>query len=372
MTGVPKRPRIARRRFLAGLAASGLVAAGRGKAAARSEPPAFFVAGYGVGSAYRGGRPVAEDSELARALPSGYDGTVTMMTRVGPAAGETVRALFPLRGHQILVSPDRATVLFVGMNDRGMILADAGSLDLLARAAPHDETALFGGHACAAADGGVIFVAERRAIDRPFSGRPDDHFGAITVRDPRSLAVIERFDSFGIAPHEVVLMADGRHLAVANYGSTGWPADMAGAFPGLPHGVEPSVTVIDSRSGRLAAKVVGPDPRQEMRHLAALSGDRIAAVPVRPTTFGDGQRARSGLTEVYEPDRSDRQGRGYLPVPLMHISLTDGRSEVRRALADPPLSLIIFYRLIFNLYQLWMSCLFNVLRNLFFASNVYR
>ena len=32
---------------------------------------------------------------------------------------------------------------------------------------------------------------------------------------------------------------------------------------------------------------------------------------------------------------------------------------------DPPLSLIIFYRLIFNLYQLWMSCLFNVLRNLF-------
>ena len=337
-TGKPIR--LNRRRFVAGLAAGGLLAsAPRAPAAEQSangHAPIYFAAGYSTGFAFRHGRPVVEDPEMGRALPPEYDGTITMMTRIGTADDPEVRALYPLRGHQILVAPDRRSVLFVGMNDPGLASVDFTSLDLQRIAKPHDEGFLFGGHACFSADGRALFVAERRTPDRPFGGTPQAHFGRITVRDPRSLAVIDRLDCFGIAPHEIALMPDGRHLAVANYGSTGWPSDMGDAFSGLPFGVEPSVTVIDSETGRLAAKLVAPDPRQEMRHLAALGGARIAAVPVRPTSFEDAQRSKQVLSEVYEPDRTDHLGRGYLPTPLLHVSLAEPEPRVTPIEADPP------------------------------------
>ncbi len=329
-----------RRTFVSGLTASGILVSAHGSTLAMVEgtrrETIYFVAGYSIGSAYRYGRPVVEDPEMSRALPPGHDGSITMITRVEPAADREVRALYPLRGHQIVVSPDRKSVVFVGMNDPRLALVDFTTLRLWRMGKPHDESFVFGGHACFSSDGSALFVAERRMPDRPFTGNPQDHFGLITVRDPQSLAVIDRFDCFGIAPHEIALMPDRRHLAIANYGSTGWPVEMGDAFHGLPFGVEPSVTVVDSETGKLAAKIISPDRRQEMRHLTALSGDRIAAVPVRPTSFGDAQRSKSSLSEVYEPDRTDHLGRGYLPAPLLHVSLADRQPVVKPILADPP------------------------------------
>ena len=155
-----------RRRFVSGLTASGILVSAHGSTLAMVEgtrrESIYFVAGYSIGSAYRYGQPVVEDPELSRALPPGHDGSITMITRVEPAADREVRALYPLRGHQIVVSPDRKSVVFVGMNDPRLALVDFTTLRLWRMGKPHDESFVFGGHACFSSDGSALFVAERR------------------------------------------------------------------------------------------------------------------------------------------------------------------------------------------------------------------
>jgi len=236
-----------------------------------------LVPGYEPDAAYLRGRPLRADAVAARALPAGYDGIVTMVSRVDTRGGETRRALMPISGHAIAVAPGGADALWVGMNDPVLLRFATETLDVLGMALPHAEGYVFGGHAVYAIDRGVAFVAERRDPGLRFTGSPEDHTGRIAVRDPDSLAVLDVWNGHGIAPHDLTLTADGRYLVIANYGSTAWPEGQGTPAPGIGYGVEPCVTVLDTADGTLVAKLPGTRRIHEVRHVAAHRLDRIVS-----------------------------------------------------------------------------------------------
>ncbi len=293
--------------------------------------------GYKTAKAYRRGQPLIVDRRAARALPRGYDGPVTMITRIALDADSVERALFPIVGHAVTLDPGRSRALFVGKNDDALLVIDPASLDLAAIARPHAEDFLFGGHVAFTADGKTVFAVERRDPSAPYTGRPADHFGRISLRDADTLRVLDSFDCAGIAPHDIALFDGGRHLAVANYGSTDWPADVEAPTTRLPYGVEPSLTIIEAASGRLAHKEVAPKRRNQVQHVAAGGLDRIAVLQSRLAAFDDAQLVLRGRDHVYYSEAPDGCGRSYLPVPLLHYDL--GAATPKRAIVmtDDPL-----------------------------------
>lgn len=332
-----------RRNFLRGaaaLAAAGLAALPPARAAlaaaatATNRTAVFFLPGYAPESAYFAGRPVAKHPRFTANLPDGYDGPVTLVTRVDGTTRSVKRALMPVFGHEINVAPDGRTAFFNCMNQAEMLAFDTETLAVVARAEPHRRKFMGGGHSVFAPDGGVLYVAER-ADWRRFRGSPERHFGRIVLREPATLKVLDSFDCHGIAPHEINLLADGQHMAVANYGRTTWPTRKEA----LPEVVEPSLTIVEIASGKLVHKVISPDTRFEVRHIAAPRRDRIFAIQGRLARFADTQTAMTAWPVVYEPDIwAAIEGYGYLPAPVLHYAQGAAGLEPRAvATPDPTL-----------------------------------
>ncbi|MEX2650799.1 MAG: DUF1513 domain-containing protein [Alphaproteobacteria bacterium] len=324
------------------LAAGAAVAAG---AAARSGLAAtprasYFVPGYVPDAAFRRGTPLVEDDQAARAIPDGYGGPMTMVSRIDPTAESIRRAVLPFAGHAIAVHPTGGSALFVAMNGPVSFNFDAESLDVVRSIEAHDHGYVFGGHAVFARERGVVLVTERRDTTLRFTGSAAEHYGRISVRDADSLAVLDVWDCQGIAPHELTLTADGGHVVVANYGSTAWPADRESPVEGVDYGVEPCLTVLDAANGTLVAKRLGPDRKTEVRHVAAHRLDRIVGLQVRATSFEDAQRRLRRVEGIYERDSSERDGLGYLPVPFLLADATAETEAPRTLMADDPMRMI--------------------------------
>ena len=238
------------------------------------------------------------------------DGTGTLLTRVDEGDGSVRRALMPLRGHAIVVAPSRARAVWASMNGDSLLSFDPHSLELETFVSAHGEGFIGGGHAVFTAAGDQVLVAERKRYG-PQPARPEEQFGRITIRDPKDLSVLESYSCHGVSPHQIRILADGRHIAISNYGSTNLPK------PGEPLQIlEPSLTVLELASGRLLTKWIGPDPRYELRHLAAHSLDRIAAILAHVVPAEDAQSLRLARDRVYEPDLSVEADYAYLPAPI--------------------------------------------------------
>lgn len=151
------------------------------------------------------------------------------------------------------------------------------------------------------------------------------------------MRVVDRFSCHGIAPHDIRLLEDGKHVAISNYGSV---AGSDGYGPGkLPHNLEPCVTILEAGSGRLAAKAVGSVRSNEIRHLVAPRLDRVFTIQARLGTFDDAAEAMHGYTEIYEGDVPADDGDNYLPAPMLgsRISGAETATVRRVTLSDPTL-----------------------------------
>jgi hypothetical protein len=322
-----------RRDVLLGGVGLGLSAAGLDGVARALAPPRaiYFVPGYAPERAYHRGRPLPEDPLLARGVPDGFEGSLTLVTRIDETDGSVRRAVLPLSGHEITVSADGRRAVFNSLNDPHCVTFDPVSLDG-ATIRPHGEGWIGAGHALYLPGGEGLVIAERRPW-AAFTGDPRDHHGRIAIRDPDGFALLEAFDCGGMAPHEIGLLDDGRHLAVANYGKTLWPD---GSWRnGLMHRVAPSLTVLEIGSGRLVHEVRNADPRYEVRHLAAHGFERLFAIQARMETFAASQEAMAAWDDgVYEADvYSGGTDVGYLPAPLLRY-----RFGPEGATADPILT----------------------------------
>ena len=324
---------VGRREVLGGLAATVAGAAlAPAKGALPREAAFFLIPGYAYDAAYFEGRPVSHHPGFTKALPRGYAGPATMVTRLDEDDATLRRALMPVAGHEITVAPDGRRAFFNSLNGTSMVSFDPASLEADAVVAPHAEGYIGGGHAVYSLDGRHLFVAERRDWVA-YAGRPEAHHGRIVVRDAESLTILEVIDCHGIAPHEVALLADARHLVVANYGRTGWPDGRDDHA--LPFVLEPSLTVIESGSGKLVHKIVSPDPSFEVRHVAAHDPSRIFAIQARLAPFADTQSMMTDWPEVYEPDVwSAGSDIGYLPAPVLRYRLDGTEPQVSETITS--------------------------------------
>ncbi|NNL65993.1 MAG: DUF1513 domain-containing protein, partial [Myxococcales bacterium] len=165
---------------------------------------------------------------------------------------------------------------------------------------------------------------ERRRF-APYRGAPALHHGALVLRDPETLAEIQRVDCHGIGPHEIDLLEDGRHVAVANYGNTELPGKREGYAI-----VETSLTVVELATGKLVHKAI-PEPREgadwQVRHLAAQRLDRMLAILVHNVPTDTMPDFFAALPGVYEPDLTSDPGLGYFPAPLLRVDARAGRTR---------------------------------------------
>lgn len=293
---------------------------------------AVYVPGYRAQAARYKGAPATLDPKLARALPHDYAGITTLLTRVG-RAGDVRQAIFPIRGHGVHLAPDARTGVFSSLEGRTLISFEAESLDVVALARPHRPDWLFGGHAAYSAGGRHLLVAERAPLG-PYRGRPEAHYGAISLRDPATLQVIEVMSCHGIAPHELALIGEGPLVAVANYGSVPAKGSVDYGFPRQP--IEPCATLVDVTSGRLIHKVVMPDPSSEPRHIAGNRLDRLFAVQSQVMKSAGAPNFDGESPLAYEADFTFDSTFTYLPAPVVRIAIGQERTEATASHARDP------------------------------------
>jgi hypothetical protein len=161
------------------------------------------------------------------------------------------------RGHDIAV--DRVRGRAVAFSRRPGTFAVAfktdGSGEPNVFAAREDRT--FSGHGIFSRDGRVLYATENDN---------DTGDGLLGIYDASSWRRIGEMATHGIDPHEVILLADGATLAVANGG-----IEMSGREKLNIAAMEPSLVFLDGASGELKAQHKLPLQLNQLsiRHIAA-------------------------------------------------------------------------------------------------------
>lgn len=167
----------------------------------------------------------------------------------------------PGRGHDIVPSPSgKRVVIMARRPDRFALIVDlkAGDIQHHIQASQGHH---FYGHGCFSADGSLFYTSENHY---------ETGDGVIGVRNTnKSFELLGHFPSGGIGPHEILLTADGRSLAIANGGIRTHP-DTGRSKLNLET-MAPSLTLVDSATGALTARhTLGSEHHQlSIRHLAA-------------------------------------------------------------------------------------------------------
>lgn len=279
----------------------------------------LFVPGYLSDEAYTGDQLIVDVPGVSRVTP-GWNGGVTLlsMLEITNRQVEPIRAAYPLNGHGLALFPSLGVGVFAGMESDSTIGFNLDTLDLTAMARPLNKEWLFGGHAARMPDGKHVAVAERHpALPRSGNRQADiaRMSGRIVIRDAKTLTPVGEFPCYGIRPHDIYIGADGRHIAVANYGST------VARETRNPTGIDvlaPGIAVIELASGKLMTWVDGVDGLAELRHLVAPRLNRIFAMTVRMGLGG------SPNAELAEPEPNTDPPVRFLP--SLPIRVANGRA----------------------------------------------
>jgi predicted secreted protein len=267
---------------------------------------AVFVPGYHPEHAYANGRPLAENRRFNRAVRD--QPLQQMLTRVG-FDGSIRQTLLPVAAHDVEVAPDGSIGVLCSMDGEQHTAFDPETLELAAIGPSLGDGWHGGGHAVYL-DGGSTVILSERAPSTPFQGKLENHYGRLTVRDPKTLKIAETYSTHGIDPHDIRLTDDGKYIVAANYGST--ISGKTGKFTIPRNVVQASITVIELSSGKLVDKRVTGKGKIELRHLAAGGLDRIFAIQA---LYGDDRadaRQRAADSIAYESDITTDPGYNYM------------------------------------------------------------
>jgi uncharacterized protein len=171
------------------------------------------------------------------------------------------------RGHDIAISPDRSTaVVFARRPGFFALVVDLAGRRRVATFAPPAGRHFYG-HGFFSADGRLVYATENDyEADRGVLGIYDIAAG---------YARIGEIDSHGIGPHEALLMADGRTIAIGNGGVATHP-DFDRIKLNLPT-MQPSLVYLDAATGDLIEKVTLPASLHQLslRHMAETADGTI-------------------------------------------------------------------------------------------------
>lgn len=247
-----------------------------------TSPGRIYVPGYLSDEAYAGDQLMVDLPGVSR-VPQEWQGGVTLLSVLDLAnmQAQPVRAAYPLHGHGVELFPSLGVGIFAGMESDSIVGFSLDSLDMTAIARPLNDGWLFGGHAVRLPDGLHFAVAERHPAFPRSGNRQTDITrmqGRIVIREAKTLASVNEFPCYGIRPHDVCISADGKHITVANYGST--VASESAHTAGIDV-LAPGIAIIELASGKLVSWVDGIDSLAELRHLVAPRLDRVFAMTVR-------------------------------------------------------------------------------------------
>jgi hypothetical protein len=174
------------------------------------------------------------------------------------------------RGHDIAIDPiSRRGAVFGRRPGYFGVLFDLDGNAEPQVFAPEPDRHYFG-HGTFSADGKLLYTSEHN-IDTG-----DGVIGIYDVSGP--VRRVGEFPSFGVGPHEAVLLTDGKTLAIANGGFATDPA--TGREPIDIAGMEPNMAFVDVRTGELLVK------HGMTEELRALSVRHLAASATGEVWFG--------------------------------------------------------------------------------------
>lgn len=180
--------------------------------------------------------------------------------------GELKTSKAPLRGHAVLFDPTHPWLALV-MGRRPSNHAyqfDVRSGEVVARFSAEDDRHFFG-HGIYLPDGRHLLTTENDLV----TGQ-----GRIVVRDSRSFKVLQEYSSYGVGPHELLLFADGKTLAVANGGFLSGAE--SGGRPAASDDMKSSLVYLDVCNGARLGDYRMPVPRLSLRHLAMAPNGTLA------------------------------------------------------------------------------------------------
>ncbi|SEA89960.1 hypothetical protein SAMN05660964_02769 [Thiothrix caldifontis] len=183
------------------------------------------------------------------------------LTRLDIASGTTDSQAVPFRGHGMLPLHDGRVILFGRRPgfECAVVNWSNGMQRIPATAGHH-----FDGHGCLSAQGDVLFTTENHF---------DAKRGVLGIRDSQTFQHLGEYDTFGLDPHEVQLMPDGKTLVVANGGIETHP-DFGRRKLNLDT-MQPSLVYIDAASGKKIDEYRLPDRYLSIRHLIATADGNV-------------------------------------------------------------------------------------------------
>lgn len=150
------------------------------------------------------------------------------------------------------------------------------------------------GHGCFGADGKVLYTSESDYR----TGK-----GKIGIRDALNYQLLGEYESYGVGPHEIKLLPDGKTLVVANGGIRTHP-DSGRKKTNLAT-MSPSLTYIDLNSGKKLDDFRLHETKASIRHLdVAADGSVVFAMQVQRSAVGHGRTLP--LAGIHKPGRALR------------------------------------------------------------------
>jgi len=172
------------------------------------------------------------------------------------------------RGHGVAVDPadpNRAVMVGRRPGEYGVVADLTG-----ARVRHRFETVRhrrFGGHGCFTTDGSHFVTAE---LDVQTAE------GTLAIRDARTFELVGEVPTYGIGPHELAPMPDGRTFVVGNGGILTRPE--TGADKLNLDTMQSTLTYVDLSSGAMVSEHLVAEAKASIRHLAVAEDGTVIAV----------------------------------------------------------------------------------------------
>lgn len=171
----------------------------------------------------------------------------------------------PNRGHDLIGIPNKPgrALVFGRRPNRFAMEVDFNSGKIVQEISSQFDSHFFG-HGVLSLDGEFLYTTENLY---------DQKQGMITVRETQSYAVVDRFYSYGIGPHQLKMMPDGESLVVASGGILTHP-DWPRMKLNIPK-MASNLAYINRHSGELIDSVNPPDHQLSLRHLDVSASGQV-------------------------------------------------------------------------------------------------
>ncbi|MEM7294262.1 MAG: DUF1513 domain-containing protein [Pseudomonadota bacterium] len=179
---------------------------------------------------------------------------------------EDQHVLSGFRGHAVVQHPVRPeNVLMIGRRPAAESIEASLTNGRVVRRFHAGNQRHFYGHACFSRDGKHLYTTENDL-------RTGD--GLVVVRDALDYRVLNEMPSYGIGPHQIESMPDGRTLVVANGGIKTHPS--FGRKKLNLDSMQSSLTFIDRLTGELLERQRVEEAKASIRHLSVSDSGRVA------------------------------------------------------------------------------------------------